>query len=246
MRLWQDPRMTDAPLKSDQGPRGTHIRSFVRRQGKITQGQRRALERLSGPWVAPFWGEPISLSDLFKNDRAVVLEIGFGMGETTATIAQRNPQLNFLGLEVYPAGVGALLQRIEAEHISNIKIIQHDAVDVVRKGLPLESLQGIHLFFPDPWPKKKHHKRRLIQPGFAHDLAQRIVKGGYLHCATDWPDYAQQMLDVLSAEPLLQNRAQAGGFCERPPWRPQTKFEARGLRLGNPVADLVFVRKTEA
>lgn len=242
-----------------------HIRSFVRRQGKITVGQRRARELLSDRWILPFTSPPLhatessespegpaylassavpcllSPAELFGNDHPVVLEIGFGMGETTAEIAWRNPAMNFLCLEVYPAGIGALLQRIEDRRLNNIRIIEHDAVEVVRHGLPLNSLTGVHLYFPDPWPKKRHHKRRLVQAPFIAELVQRIVPGGYFHSATDWPEYAQQMLTVLSAEPELENTAE--GFAPRPDWRPKTKFEARGLRLGHPVADLIFKRR---
>lgn len=162
------------------------------------------------------------------------------MGETTAQIARQNPELNFLGVEVYPAGVGALLARIEAQHIDNLRIVEHDAVEVLQMGLPEGCLQGVHIYFPDPWPKKRHHKRRLIQPAFVDLLASRIVPGGYVHCATDWQPYADQMLEVLSACSLLQNSAQ--GFASRPDWRPLTKFEARGLHLGHAVSDLIFRR----
>ncbi len=218
-----------------------HIRSFVRRQGKITSSQRQARSDFAAKWSLSFTGSALSLSDIFGNTNPVVLEIGFGMGETTAIIAARNPSWNFLGLEVYPAGVGALLHRIEKQAIQNIRIIEHDAVEVLRDGLAPRSLHGIHLFFPDPWPKKRHHKRRLIQPAVTRLMASRIQIGGYLHCATDWQPYADQMLAVLGAEPLLENRF--AGFAPRPDWRPQTKFEARGLRLGQPAADLVFMRR---
>lgn len=218
-----------------------HVRSFVRRQGKITAAQRQARVEFQAKWSLPYEGHPIDLPQLFGNANPVVLEIGFGMGETTATIAARNPQWNFLGLEVYAAGVGSLLNRIERDGLTNIRIMEQDAVDVLGSGLAESSLHGVHLFFPDPWPKKRHHKRRLIQPAVAHLIANRIRPGGYLHCATDWPHYAEQMLAVLAAEPLLENRF--SGFAPRPDWRPLTKFEARGLRLGNPVADLIFMRR---
>jgi tRNA (guanine-N7-)-methyltransferase len=162
------------------------------------------------------------------------------MGETTAHIAQRNPELNFLGVEVYPAGVGALLARIESSGLTNIRIVEHDAVEVLRDAIAPDLLQGVHIYFPDPWPKKRHHKRRLIQSAFVQLLASRIMLGGYLHCATDWPEYADQMLLELTQCGLLKN--QHPGFAPRPDWRPLTKFEARGLRLGHPVADLVFRR----
>lgn len=217
-----------------------HIRSFVRRQGKVTAGQRAARERLAAKWTLPFRQELLPLDQAFSVQQGLILEIGFGMGETTAQIARQNPDLNFLGVEVYPAGVGALLARIEDQRIDNLLIVEHDAVEVLQKGLPEDCLQGVHIYFPDPWPKKRHHKRRLIQPAFVDLLASRIVPGGYVHCATDWQPYADQMLEVLSACSLLQNSAQ--GFASRPDWRPLTKFEARGLRLGHAVSDLIFRR----
>ena len=217
-----------------------HIRSFVRRQGKITAGQRLARERLAQKWTLAFSRQRLNLAEVFGNTNGVILEIGFGMGETTAQIAQRNPELNFLGVEVYPAGVGALLARIESTGLTNIRIMEHDAVEVLRDAIAPDLLQGVHIYFPDPWPKKRHHKRRLIQSAFVDLLASRIMPGGYLHCATDWPEYADQMMVELTQCQLLQNQHQ--GFAPRPDWRPLTKFEARGLRLGHPVADLVFRR----
>ena len=217
-----------------------HIRSFVRRQGKITAGQRLARERLAQKWTLAFDGQRLDSAQVFGNPNGLILEIGFGMGETTAHIAQRNPELNFLGVEVYPAGVGALLARIESSGLTNIRIVEHDAVEVLRDAIVPDLLQGVHIYFPDPWPKKRHHKRRLIQSAFVQLLASRIMPGGYLHCATDWPEYADQMLLELTQCGLLKN--QHPGFAPRPDWRPLTKFEARGLRLGHPVADLVFRR----
>ena len=172
----------------------------------------------------------------------MILEIGFGMGETTAEIAQQNPQWNILGLEVYRPGVGALLSKIEQRGLTNIRVIEHDAVEVLAHMVPDDYLDGVHIYFPDPWPKKRHHKRRLIQSPFLSQLVQKLKPGGYLHMATDWPDYAAQMLEVCSQEISLENRAKEG-FSPRPDWRPLTKFEARGIRLGNPVADLIFQKK---
>jgi tRNA (guanine-N7-)-methyltransferase len=162
------------------------------------------------------------------------------MGETTEKIALARPGDNFLGVEVFNAGVGSLLRRIEDSHIQNLRIIQHDAVEVVRDMIAPDSLAGVHVYFPDPWPKKRHHKRRLLQPPFVSLLASRIAPGGYIHCATDWEDYAVQMLEVLSNEPLLANSVD--GYAPRPDYRPQTKFETRGLRLGHGVWDLIFKR----
>ena len=217
------------------------IKSFVRRQGKITTGQRRALLEDAPQWLVSFESKPLDLARIFQNQNPVVLEIGFGMGETTQTIAQKKPQVNFLGVEVYTAGVGSLVNRITQSNLSNIRIIQHDAVEVLEQALLPDSLDAVHIFFPDPWHKKKHHKRRLIQPAFTALVASRLKPGGLLHCATDWEPYAEQMLEVLSSCPLLQNTCH--GYSPRPDYRPVTKFETRGLRLGHKVADLVFSRR---
>jgi tRNA (guanine-N7-)-methyltransferase len=170
-----------------------------------------------------------------------VLEIGFGMGAATAEIAAARPDTDFLGVEVHTPGVGALLKRIGEMELTNLRILQHDAVQVVEQMITPASLAGVHVFFPDPWHKKKHHKRRLIQPAFVALLASRLARGGYLHCATDWQPYAEQMLEVLSAEPTLENTAE--GYAPRPDYRPLTKFEARGLKLGHGVWDLVFSKR---
>lgn len=221
----------------------THIRSFVHRRGHITQGQRQALETLAPRWVVPFKPSCLNFESIFGRAAPVILEIGFGMGETTAIIANNQPENNFLGVEVFNAGVGKLLTRIEEQSLQNIRIIQHDAVEVLKAMIAPDSLAGVHIFFPDPWPKKRHHKRRLIQSQFIELLASRIAPGGYLHCATDWEHYAQQMLEVLNASPLIDNTCE--GFCPRPEHRPLTKFEARGLRLGHGVFDLVFKRNAQ-
>jgi tRNA (guanine-N7-)-methyltransferase len=219
----------------------THIRSFVHRRGHITQGQRLALETLAQKWVIEFEPRPLEFGALFGRTAPVILEIGFGMGETTAAIAKSRPQDNFLGVEVFNAGVGALLTRIESEQIGNIRILQHDVVEVLQSMIPADSLDGVHIYFPDPWPKTRHHKRRLIQPAFVELLASKLKPGAYLHLATDWEHYALQMLDVLSGQPSLANTCD--GFCPRPDYRPLTKFEARGLRLGHGVWDLIFKKK---
>jgi len=219
----------------------SHIRSFVHRRSHITQAQRDARARLLADWSIPYTPAPLNLAQAFGRDAPTILEIGFGMGETSAQIAHAQPDQNFLGVEVFDAGVGALLQRIEAMQLHNLRIVQHDAVEVVRDMLAAATLAGVHIFFPDPWPKKRHHKRRLIQPPFVALLAERIAPGGYLHCATDWQDYAEQMLAVLAAEPRLQNLH--ADYAPRPASRPLTKFEARGLRLGHGVWDLWFQRR---
>ena len=217
------------------------IRSFVLRAGRMGSGQSRALQALGPRFVLPFRSQPLDFAALFSRTAPVVLEIGFGMGDATAAIAQRLPETDFLGVEVHPPGVGALLRLIGEHDLANLRIVQHDAVEVLQFMLPPDSLAGIHIFFPDPWHKKRHHKRRLVQPPFVALLAQRLAPGGYLHCATDWEPYAQRMLESLSAEPLLANTAE--GFAPRPDYRPLTKFEARGLKLGHGVWDLVFTRR---
>ncbi len=218
-----------------------HIRSFVHRRSHITLGQQEALDRLMPQWSVPYQAAPLDVEKTFGRAAPTVLEIGFGMGETTEKIATARPGDNFLGVEVFNAGVGAMLKRIDASGLQNIRIIQHDAVEVARDMILPDSLAGVHIYFPDPWPKTRHHKRRLIQPPFIALLASRIAPGGYIHCATDWENYAQQMLAVLSAEPLLTNTADS--YAPRPDFRPQTKFETRGLRLGHGVWDLIFKRK---
>lgn len=227
--------------RNNSSTRSGRIKSYVRRQGKMTAGQRRALLKDAQRWIVSFESKPIDLARIFQNQNPVVLEIGFGMGETTQTIAQKRPEVNFLGVEVYTAGVGSLVNRITQSNLSNIRIIQHDAVEVLEQAILPDSLDAVHIFFPDPWHKKKHHKRRLIQPAFTTLVASRLKPGGLLHCATDWEPYAEQMLEVLSSCPLLQNTCH--GYGPRPDYRPVTKFETRGLRLGHKVADLVFSRR---
>ncbi|MBM3394983.1 MAG: tRNA (guanosine(46)-N7)-methyltransferase TrmB [Betaproteobacteria bacterium] len=219
-------------------PRG--VRSFVLRQGRMTRAQQQALTLLSPRYKLEFLPKSLDFPAVFGRAADRVLEIGCGMGETTARIAQANPQVDYIGIEVHGPGVGSLLNLIDALQLANLRIIQHDAVEVVREQIPHGSLAGIHVFFPDPWPKKRHHKRRLIQAPFVAVLTERLRPGGYLHCATDWEDYAQQMLTVLTAAPSLRNTTE--GFAPRPGYRPETKFERRGLRLGHGVWDLVFRR----
>ncbi len=217
------------------------IRSFVRRTGRVSGAQQKALDTLSEHFIVPYNEAALDYAQLFGNDHPVIFEIGFGMGETTAHIATHLPERNFIGVEVHVPGVGALLKRIEEQQISNLRIVHHDAVEVLQHMIAPNSLAGVHIFFPDPWHKKKHNKRRLIQNPFIQFLVSRIAPGGYLHCATDWQEYAEQMLEVLTAEPALQNTA--AGFAPRPDYRPVTKFEARGLRLGHGVWDVVFTKK---
>ena len=217
------------------------IRSFVRRAGRTTTGQAKAFEALGPKFLMPYTGQPLDFQAAFGRSAPTVLEIGFGMGEATAHIAGVLADHNFLCCEVHEPGVGALLKRIGEQDIGNIRILAHDAVEVVDHMLPEGSLAGIHVFFPDPWHKLRHNKRRLIQPALVARLARRLAPGGYIHCATDWEPYAQQMLEVLGAEPLLQNTAE--GYAPKPHYRPLTKFENRGLKLGHGVWDLVFTRR---
>ena len=217
------------------------IRSYVLRQGRTSPAQKRALDALSAKHAITFAPQPIDARAIFGRSAPLVLEIGSGMGETTAAIAREQPATDFIAVEVHGPGVGSLLNRIEAERLANLRVIRHDAVEVLECMIADASLAGIHLFFPDPWPKKRHHKRRLVQPAFASLAARKLEPGGYLHAATDWPDYAGQMLAVLCAEPLLVNAA--SGFAPRPVHRPLTKFERRGLGLGHAVHDLLFRRR---
>ena len=219
----------------------THIRSFVNRRSHITQGQQDALEAFLTTWSLAYRPTLLNLTETFEREAPTILEIGFGMGETTEKIALARPDDNFLGVEVFNAGVGALLKRIEASSLNNIRIIQHDAVEVLRDMLAPKSLAGVHIYFPDPWPKTRHHKRRLIQPLLIELLASRMAPGAYIHCATDWQHYAEQMLAVLSADTSFQNTCE--GFAPRPEFRPLTKFENRGLRLGHGVWDVIFTKR---
>jgi tRNA (guanine-N7-)-methyltransferase len=217
------------------------IRSYVLRQGRTTAAQARAHRELLPRWGIPFQPAPIDLERAFGRSAPKVLEIGFGMGDATVEIAAAHPETDYLCAEVHTPGVGSLLNRVEALGLGNVRVIQHDAVEVLEHMLPPGSLDGVHVFFPDPWPKKRHHKRRLIQPAFVALLASRMKPGAYLHVATDWEDYAEQILAVLSAEAALENAAH--GFAPRPKTRPETKFERRGVALGHRVWDVVFRRR---
>jgi tRNA (guanine-N7-)-methyltransferase len=223
------------------GPRTGHIRSFVLRQGRVSAAQRRYREEGMPRWGIAYRPAVLDLDAVFGRRAPKILEIGCGMGEATATIAAEHPQNDYLGIEVHTPGVGSLLKEIATRELANLRVIQHDAVEVVREMIAPGSLSGIHVFFPDPWPKKRQQKRRLIQPEFVKLLATRLTPRGYLHCATDWEDYALQMLQVLSGEALLTNMAR--DFAPRPAYRPQTKFEKRGLTLGHRVWDVFFLRQ---
>ncbi len=218
-----------------------HIRSFVLRQGRVSVAQQRAIDNLQPRYGISYVARPLDFAQAFRRTAPVILEIGFGMGDSTATIAQAHPENDYLALEVHTPGVGNLLKLIDLEQLNNIRIMQHDAVEVLRDMIGANTLDGVHIFFPDPWHKARHNKRRLIQSPFIAQLVQKLKPGGYIHVATDWQDYAEQVLRVLSEEPLLENTAV--DYAPRPDYRPLTKFEQRGLKLGHGVWDLVFRRK---
>ena len=230
--------MNDMDDSNDDSLRNRSIRSFVVRAGRMGPGQVRAIAEWGPRFVLPYSAARVDFDACFGRTAPRVLEIGFGMGDATATIAQALPGTDFIGVEVHTPGVGALLKQIGERGLTNLRIVQHDAVDVLDHMIAPASLAGVHVFFPDPWHKLKHNKRRLIQADFVKRLVTRIAAGGYLHCATDWQPYADQMLEVLSAEPALRNSAE--GFAPKPDYRPLTKFENRGLKLGHGVWDLVF------
>ncbi|HEY1327071.1 MAG TPA: tRNA (guanosine(46)-N7)-methyltransferase TrmB [Casimicrobiaceae bacterium] len=233
--------MSPAPDEPCAPPARRGIRSFVLRQGRMSPAQLRAWQELFPRYGVDFTPRLLDFAALFGRRAPVVLEIGFGMGETTVHIAAAHPHMDFLGVEVHLPGVGALLRRVHDAGLRNVRVIRHDVVEVVHTMIAHDALAGVHVYFPDPWPKKRHHKRRLLQAPFVHALAERVARGGYLHVATDWLPYGEDMLATLSAEPLLVNRAD--GYAERPPWRPETKFERRGVALGHPVIDLLFERR---
>ena len=229
------------PVLSDLPEHLRRIRSFVRREGRLTEGQSSAIESGWPRWGVDFTPGAVDWNAVFGRVAPRFLEIGFGMGGATAEIARAHPGNDYLGIEVHRPGVGNLLKLIAQDGLTNLRIMSHDAVDVVNEMIAPDSLDGILIFFPDPWHKKRHHKRRLIQPEFVRMLVTRLKPGGTIHCATDWENYAEQILEVLSANPSIENTASA--YAERPAYRPLTKFENRGLKLGHGVWDLVFRKK---
>jgi tRNA (guanine-N7-)-methyltransferase len=233
--------MDDQSNQPPQDPKHRPIKSFVTRPGRMGTGQIKALTELGPKFVLPYKVERIDPATTFGRSAPLVLEIGFGMGAATADIAVTLPDHDFIGCEVHEPGVGALLKLIGEREIGNIRIVQHDAVEVLRDMIGEAALDGVHIFFPDPWHKKRHNKRRLIQAPFVANLVRHIKPGGYLHLATDWQPYAEQMLEVLSAEPHLLNTA--AGYADKPAYRPLTKFENRGIKLGHGVWDLVFRKR---
>ena len=242
--------MSEVPLihpaaEGDEGEytagRHGHIKSYVRRAGRMSAAQENYYAEMMPKIGVVYAPQQIDLVAVYGRIAPKILEIGTGMGETTAKIADANRDNDYLGVEVHVPGVGALCKQIAERGLDNLRICQHDAVEVVRDMLPEASLDGVHVFFPDPWHKARHNKRRLIQPPFVALLASRLKPGGYFHCATDWEEYALQMLEVLSAEPTLVNSAD--GFAPRPEYRPLTKFENRGIRLGHGVWDVIFKKR---
>ncbi|MEO5341748.1 MAG: tRNA (guanosine(46)-N7)-methyltransferase TrmB [Gammaproteobacteria bacterium SHHR-1] len=231
--------MTDAEQSRPHAP----IRSYVLRQGRMTRSQERAFAQFWPIYgLVPGPAEPLDPARLFAVEQPLFLEIGFGNGEGLAELARRHPERNYLGIEVHSPGVGHLLIRAAELQLNNLRLIRQDAVEVLRDHLPANCLDGIMLFFPDPWHKKRHHKRRIVQPAFLDLCARALKPGGILHLATDWQDYAEQMLHLLQACPQLSNCQAADGFAPRPEGRPLTRFEQRGQRLGHGVWDLLFRR----
>ena len=221
-------------------PTEHRIRSFVTRAGRLSTGQARAFEEFGPQFLVEYKKETLDYAAAFGRQAPTIFEIGFGMGDTTAHIARLTPEKDFIGVEVHTPGVGSLLKQIGEQGITNLRLIQHDAFEVLNHMIADASLDGFHIYFPDPWHKARHNKRRLIQPAFVKLLCQKLKPGGYIHLATDWEDYAVQMLEVLSAEPQLANTAE--GYAPQPAYRPLTKFENRGLKLGHGVWDLVFTK----
>ena len=215
------------------------VRSYVLRAGRMSNGQKNARQQLGDKYLLPFQLESaLNFNTTFGNNNPTFLEIGFGMGDATIEVAQSHPAHNYIGIEVHPPGVGRALKLSETAGLSNLKIIEHDAVEATRHMFTEKSLSGIHIFFPDPWPKKRHHKRRLINGEFVNQLTLLLGRTGYLHIATDWEEYAKEILTTLQENPHLKNIAV--DYCERPSYRPTTKFERRGLKLGHQVWDIIF------
>ncbi|MFZ2313969.1 MAG: tRNA (guanosine(46)-N7)-methyltransferase TrmB [Methylobacter sp.] len=219
------------------------IRSFIRRQGRVTQGQQLALDN---HW-AKYCLDPkvdYDFAQVFGRDAPLIVEIGFGNGDSLAKMAAANPDNDYIGIEVHRPGVGHLMMLLDQQGLNNVRIYCHDAIEIIEHKIADNSLAGVHLFFPDPWPKKKHHKRRIVRPSFVELLVRKLKAGGYFHAATDWQNYAEAMLEVLSAAGSgLSNTSNTGDYCERPEYRPLTKFEQRGMRLGHGVWDLIFKKE---
>lgn len=235
----------DSPARKAGADSGRHrrtVRSFVLRRGRLTEGQQRALRELWPRFGIPQGTASLDFPALFGNENPVILEIGFGDGEATWRMALEHPEENYLGVEVHEPGVGRLLLQLDKQGIGNVRVACEDAVDLMRARISNASLDGVRIYFPDPWPKKRHHKRRIIQPAFVRLLAEKMRAGGILHLATDWEPYAEHMLEVMREAPEFVNLSPSGDTYPKPDWRPDTKYEQRGERLGHRVFDLVFRR----
>lgn len=239
----QDPTAQKTSLPLDGPPHPRRIRSYVMRAGRTTEAQARAFDELSERYLIDYTPKVCDWEKYFSHKAPYILEIGFGMGEATAHIASQKKQLNFIACEVHPPGVGKLMLRLKEFGLDNVRIVQHDAVEVLENMVEPHSLAGVHIFFPDPWHKKRHNKRRLIQPPLVDLLVSRMQENAYIHCATDWQPYAEQILQVLSNNPMLNNTAPTTGYASKPDYRPLTKFEQRGLRLGHGVWDIIFIKR---
>jgi tRNA (guanine-N7-)-methyltransferase len=224
------------------GSNSLKIKSFVLRQGKITPGQQRAIAELLPKYGLDYQDSGFDLNQVFGRKAPTIVEIGCGMGDATWQIAQNNPSCDYLALEVHGPGVGSLLMKVQEQQLQNLRIIRHDAVAVLQNMLAPQSISGFHIFFPDPWPKKRHHKRRLVQDAFVALLVEKLTPGGYIHLATDWQDYAQAMAATLSKFSALRSKSAQSVFIKRPDSRPVTKFERRGQNLGHQVWDLYYLK----
>jgi len=242
-----DPQSNDSKNQDDSKDiQNFRIRSFALRQGRLSQAQQNAIEALWPKYGLEVTNEPaekfLDFNQVFGREAPTIVEIGFGMGKSLAEMAEANPDQNYIGIEVHRPGVGALLKLIGEKGLTNIRIFNHDAIEVLEKCIPKDSLTGLYLFFPDPWHKKRHHKRRIVQAEFAQSIAKHLKPGGHFHMATDWEDYAEHMMDVMSVAEHYRNTAGDKAYTPRPDYRPLTKFEQRGHRLGHGVWDLIFER----
>ena len=230
--------------RTDEGFFRRTIKTYVIRAGRMTDNERRSYEELNQVWCIPFEHRTLNFAEIFGNTNPITMEIGFGMGQATAQIAAANPDMNYLGSEVHVPGIGRLLYEIKTRQLKNLFIIEHDAVEILETMIPDNSISAFHVFFPDPWPKKKHHKRRLMQRPHTDLLAQKLAPGGYIYFATDWDEYAEVALEELSHTPGLHNRYES--YAPHQEWRPRTKFEQKGIDAGREIHELYFIRDEEA